>query len=438
MLAQAASFTQQIIQMLTNPVGLAVLFVGVLVGLIFVVSDWGRWVAMALAIYFVTIYRDDTNEFFDLTFSGPLKYLSQYCRYIFMGLLACMVLSRLRLPQDWRKHYISSIVVMLFIFQLAYAIRLMMSGVWLEKGILSIIVYTLIFSAFGLTMPLMLRKYEDIDKLLKCFVIVCILIILGTVHQMIFNKVAVLPKGRMFGTLPNPQTAAILFAFGIIILSYQMFTAGAKVKNKLFLPGLIAVFTIFLFWTGSRTGIVLTLFGLVMLFRARLGQFSIYIILVGAMVLIGLNFTNDDFGQSIERLSSTQDTRSVIWRSLIQDFSAQPLIGVMDQDLRIGESTYLTALAQMGIIGGILMLAIVGAIAKTILKLFKIRKAMPEQIPLIDFVVAILTMFIVVGFMESIFFGVFAFPILLLFNVSAISSYIIDGYQYTLRHQTAL
>ena len=194
MLAQAGGFTQQIIELVTSPLGLFALLIGVLVGLVLVVSDWGRWVAMTMAIYFVTIFRTDNNEYFNLIFSGPLKYMSQYCRYIFMGLLLCMILSKFRLSRGWRKKSLSSVVIALFIFQVVYALRLTMSGVWLEKGVLSMAVYVLTFAAFGLMMPLMLQKYEDIDKLLKCFVIVCVLIILGTAHQMIFNRVAVFAK----------------------------------------------------------------------------------------------------------------------------------------------------------------------------------------------------------------------------------------------------
>jgi hypothetical protein len=87
-------------------------------------------------------------------------------------------------------------------------------------------------------------------------------------------------------------------------------------------------------------------------------------------LLILASTSNEYFG-SIERITSSEDTRSVVWSGLLKAFWSEPLTGMANESA-MGESSYLSVAAGFGLLGLVpfgytvarMVMAIVGSVRR--------------------------------------------------------------------------
>jgi hypothetical protein len=105
----------------------------------------------------------------------------------------------------------------------------------------------------------------------------------------------------------------------------------------------------FILMSGSRAAVLVSIFGVIVFFRRRLGQFLLASLVAVAVLLVGMNLLGIGDGVS-SHLFSTENSRAEVWHRLWEEFLSRPLLGVGTESAA-GESSYLSVPAQFGLVG---------------------------------------------------------------------------------------
>jgi len=375
--------------LLASPLGIAgglllLVLSGVLVSVRF---RWALWGVMALLI-FTSSLSSPSKEIFAL--APPLKQLSREGRSLTVVCLLFLLVPALSAKRGSRRRIVFGPMLLYLLFQLLFSFMYFLAGDT-ERGIFAPIIFLLTFFVFGIGLSRMLQRADDLDNLLKMLIVVALAVVLGTVYQLSVDRAMIMAQGRLFGLTGNPQALAIYC--GALVLPV---VAGVQRLGHqriwyllaLFLTGFLVVF---LLWSGSRTGILMTLTGLGLMFRHQLGGLLKTTILVATMVMFAWQVT--DFGESSaviqERFgrSVLVNTREATWNSMLTVFVENPIFG-STKDVWATESSYLGALARFGVVGTAPLFISVTLVLMALVKLNKKRSGLGEHAILVDLVTA--------------------------------------------------
>lgn len=196
-------------------------------------------------------------------------------------------------------------------------------------------------------------------------------------------------NGRFFGLLSNPQMAGLFIAPTITMATWALLNDPSK-RARILWVGLIAIYSLFLMWTGSRTCLLLTLVGVAIVLASRPGKLILFApFALGLVVLLAALAGELQIGANLERLTSTEDTRSVGLERLIVSIGENPWIGKGWDDLAATENSYLAGFAAYGILMALLLTAYTFAGMFVCIKLWLRRSQMtPERRALAELTVA--------------------------------------------------
>lgn len=258
--------------------------------------------------------------------------------------------------------------------------------------------------------------------LLRSFMVVCSVWLVMCGMQFVVNS-QLLTMGNEFrfvGLTGNPQHAGVLVAFWAVVALWLLLNDRGKVLKFIYL-GLLGANLIMLVWSGSRTGMGMTLIGFGAVMYTRMGKTILFAPVVLIVAYFGvkavLNVTGLEIG--VDRLASTKDTRSDAWITLIQTGMDSPIFGVGTDEAERSENSWLYAFATYGI--GLLALTMLIAAAAFIEALRSVRfrwYLAPDDRRLLDLCLGIVAMYfagaVLEGYMVSrvtaptCFFVVFA------------------------------
>lgn len=270
-------------------------------------------------------------------------------------------------------------------------------------GAFSIAFATVTLVPLALALPAALHSRERIVLMLRLIAVAGAAYLFFVAIQFVVNRGVMLrpPQSRFSGLSGNPQSVAISFSvFALVSLWLLLF--DHKKTFKLFWGAMLGASLIILLWTGSRTGVGMTVVGMSFAFYRRFGK----LVLLAPFGLIAAYFAyNYLAGQGVEfvadRLISTENTREKSWRIQWTMFTASPIIGVGVADTK-SENSYLYALAAFGIGMGLLVLLLVAVSGLLCLKLFFIRKRLPDDLkPICDLTLAYNALYFAGGFLEG-------------------------------------
>lgn len=222
--------------------------------------------------------------------------------------------------------------------------------------------------------------------------------------QIVINHqfVATVREFRFVGLFSSPQHTGVLMAF-FCTISLWMLLNGPR-KFKLIYIGLLGINTLFLLWTGSRTGLGMTLIGVSSVLYTRTGRAILILPFAGILTYVSfkvlINLMGTDLGFS--RLASTANTREVAWKTMLDIGLSNPMIGVGTMDAVNSENSYLYGFASYGIgMLGILGLFTFMAFIEG-LKNLKARFSLPSHLrPHLDLVSGIMAMYFAGAILEG-------------------------------------
>ena len=180
---------------------------------------------------------------------------------------------------------------------------------------------------------------------------------------------------------------------------------------------------IFILWTQSRGAALVAVVGLVLFFRARLGQALFTAVAVGIVFFMFLEIFDVNL-PGLGRFSSTLNTRSHSWGGLWAVFLANPLIGNGTDGTP--ENSYLSALAICGVIGTIPLAISLALVARSLVRLQRIRRTLGEHSQLADLVVACIVSMLITCVFEAFLLGTLTDFVFCFFVLLAVAAFLSD------------
>jgi hypothetical protein len=271
-------------------------------------------------------------------------------------------------------------------------------------GAFSMVFTIITLLPLALTASLVIDEIEDIVLILRS-----IAIVFGVWTFMVMVQVAVNPtfviygnEYRFVGLVSNPQHASVFLSFCCVVLLWLLFNDIKKLK--IFYIGLLGICGIFLLWTGSRTGIGMTVIGVCAILYTRAGRAILFMPIVALITYMGIKVVVNVIGidVGVDRLVSTTDTRSAAWWVLIETGLEYPLFGIGTEDNTRSENSWLYGFAAYGIgMVGILILFTLVAFVESINSIRARFSIAPEHRIYVDLSLGIVAMYFAGALLEG-------------------------------------
>lgn len=245
-----------------------------------------------------------------------------------------------------------------------------------SEGVITTIHALLTMGSLALVIPAMLTDLNDWYRLLRTFMItmaiwmVCVLIQVGVNP----NAITLGNAYRFTGLTGNPQHAAVLMALTTMVALWLWLNEN-HIRYKPLWGIMGAISVVMLGWTGSRTGALMTVLGSTFILYSRIGR-AILLLPVGAIgaVIFATILQNLGINLGLERLTSTEDTRSFAWANMLQIALQNPVLGAGTAFSGNSENSYLYAAASYGMLSSMLLL---GSVAGALFYGVRLLKAKP-------------------------------------------------------------
>jgi len=186
---------------------------------------------------------------------------------------------------------------------------------------------------------------------------------------------------------------------------------------------------VFLLWSGSRTGVLMTLTGLGLMFRHQLGRLLETTILVAAMVMFAWQVT--DFGESSAIIqqrfgrSVLVNTREGTWNYMLRIFVENPAFG-SPEDVGGSENSYLGALARFGLVGTAPLFVSMTMVLMALVKLNRKRSGFEEHAILVDLVTGGFFSLAIGAVFEGYLMATLTPMLYMIYIYMAITAYLVD------------
>ena len=417
----------QFLQLLASPAGLLLLIgCGVLAGLA-ISKPWARLVVLALMIWSTTLTGSAVaTPGFDNTLIFPLEQLRDNTRVITLVCLGILLLPTLSVAKGWRRRLIAAPMVAFFVFQVMFStMDTLLSDA--GRGVLGlgIVVMTLFVLGRGISAGVQDRRTAD--AVIKAVGAAAALFVLASSVQGIINPDAIKRSGRFYATTANPQFAATTIGVMMPVVAYLIIQKGIGRFWRLAMCCTMGLLVVFLLWTGSRTGMLMSTIGLVMLFRLRLGKLAVAAAAAAVALLVGLQLFGGELAGA-DRLISLEDTRSGAWLSMWDAFQSNPLLGSASYSSFGSENSFLWTAARYGVLGFVPLIIATFAYLWFALKLQLLRGSLDKPHRLLaDLVVSVVLTVGAGALFEGYLLGQFNIAVFTLLTVTVAGQYLFDA-----------
>ena len=356
---------------------------------------------------------------------GPLQSLRNVARPLSVALLIAAILPALAAPRGNRAHPIGSIAGWFFVFQIFYAFQLL-AFIDPAKGLLGEISITGMFLVCAVGLGRQMQDLDSVQRCLKIFAWVGFAFTAANMVQLLISPGNAIVGGRLAGVAGNAQQMGTVCSFLILINVYLFSDLPPTRLFKWACLATAGILGMMLVWTGSRTNLLTTTIGITLMYRLQLGRFAILAI-AGGLVLVAAVSLFQDSTAGVDRILTAGNTRADVWQLALESFYESPVIGIMPFGIDAAvESSYITALANTGIIGGALLLVPFSLLAIAAFRAWRLRSVRPDLARLCDFFIGMAGAIIVVNAFEGFAVGVLTFPVMAMYAVFAVGGFLND------------
>ena len=413
-------------QLIASPAGILAALAVLTLAILASSQAWARYFTLTLLIWSTTLTIGGRQEWFPNVLIFPLQQMRENTRTITLALLGVLLLPALVAAQGWRPRLISPPMVAFFVFQVVIALLDTALGDRL-RGAMGLGIVTMSFLVFGRCVGGLAKDRLGAERIVIAVAAAGGLFALASAVQGIIDPDAVKWNGRFYATTANPQFASTTIGWLSAPVAYLLIQSGVKRWLRLAACLTLGLLAVFLLWTGSRTGLLMCLVGVALLFRLRLGKFFVAGAAAAVVLVIGLQFFGEEV-QGADRLLSMQDTRTGAWTSMWRSFQGNPLLGGATSEDFGSENSYLWTAARYGLFGFLPLLVAVASYAWFCLKLTAAKRAMGKSHRLMaDLVVAVIVVVGVGAMFEGYLLGQFNTGVYLLLTFTAVGQYLLDA-----------
>ena len=418
----------QFLQLLSSPLGILVLIGGAVLAAMAITKPWARLTVLAVLVWSTTLTRLVGNNYGNdmRSMLGPLQAMADNTRTITLVCLTMLLLPTLA-AQQGRRLQLIAVPAMAFVFyQVVYSL---LDAAFFDRvrGLLGLVIVGLAFVVLTRGVGSWMPDLKRANGVVKAMGAVGGLFVLASTLQGVIEPETVKHAGRFFGTTANPQFAATTIGITLPTAAYLVVQKDIGRLWRTAMCVTAGLLVVFLLWTGSRTGLLMSGVGLLLLFRLRLGKLSVAAAAAGVVLLGGLQLFGGEIAGA-DRLLSTEDTRTGAWMNMWNVFLSSPLTGASGEMFTFSENSYLWTAAKYGLLALLPMLLAVAAFGWFVLRLQLVRPLLdrPHRL-LADLSVSIIVTALVGGFFEGYLLGQFNVVVFTLFVMTAAGQYVLDA-----------
>jgi hypothetical protein len=294
----------------------------------------------------------------------------------------------------------------------------------LQQGLQSLAFAAATLVPLSIAVGGLIKKWGDWVVPLRCIAFATAIWTALTAYQFYVDRRMVMlgNENRFIGLSANPQhTAAFLACAGNVVL-YLALTETVKLLRLLWIAQMGAI-VVMLVWTGSRTGLGMMALGAGVILYARIGRVILVMPFVAIAAYVLFKFLSQDLADvNTDRLTSSNDTRTVMWKVLVTQFVENPIIGIGSGRSEASENGYLLGAATYG--AGFVFIQIIATfcVAAQAISLWRLRSYLvPKDRALIDLVLGTFLSFFAGGMFEGYFAARIAASIVILVILSVVA-----------------
>lgn len=421
---------QQLIAELLTPEGIIFSLIGLSFIVAALVTNRGFEFVMTIVLFLLSMMMQmDRTTGALVPLWGPLDLIRNYSRPACVVLLAVAAVRAAYLPSTSRR-LTGGTALLFYGFQMYFVVQLALfsDGV---KGTIGILTMSLMFVTAALGFGKMMQTADGARRCIACFAWAAIPFIACTFLQVAFGYSVAVQNGRLVGVAGNAQQMASVCSYFLLTtcLVYRMENLHARPSRWGWLA-VIAVLAVFQLWTGSRTGLLASSLGLFMMYRLQVGRLAVLVLLAGSLAL-AVSMLFEDSTANLTRYVEGGDTRSGVFLRAIEEFTESPVIGQLPfargGDVSGVESSWLRALASMGIAGGAVVLL---PFVSMLINALQVRQLDPGRGPLhelSDFYLGAVGALLVTNTFEGLAFGVLTLPVMFMYTSFTLAAYLLDA-----------
>ncbi len=242
-------------------------------------------------------------------------------------------------------------------------------------GMATIAIALITLGVPALVVPSVLDEYDDFMRCIRAIAFAGVIWNLCVAAQFVINPSALTlgASKRFMGMGANPQHAASFLAL-VGTCSLFLTLNESHQRFRLLWLAQAAVCAAFIGWAGSRTGAAMLVIGSVAVLYRRLGRAVLLLPVVAVIFAVAVKVIQSfSFNVGTERLMSTQDTRSAVWRNMLESGLNNPMLGVGTRNAGGSENSFLLAFASFGVGGLLCSLFLLAVVAVNCWQLLRVR-----------------------------------------------------------------
>ena len=391
--------------------------------ILFAVSSKTKWFAVGLLVY-VSGLAFFISPWFRTTLLPPFEILRANNRTLSGALLLALLIPTFMSHRGWRQRLVSAGTIAIFAFELIYCGRMLVGGLYV-RAVVGAVLFGLTFLTFGVGMSQWLQNVGNAHSLVRAIAMAGVLFAAVTSIQLAAKPSSIIWQNRLISTTDGATHTAEHIATFLPAVLFLVASRDERKLMRVFWGGVAGLLVIFLVWTGTRTGLLMGVVGVGLLFRFRLGKSLGTALMVGAFALLVWTIWNQST-VGAERLVWTADTRSITWGIALRAFLNNPVYGVVSEGALVTESSYLTVAAKMGLLGLVPLALAMALICRSLYQLQRIRRHLGEDMMLADLVTAGLVSLAVGGIFEGFLIGVLDPEVFAVYIYLALLTFILD------------
>jgi hypothetical protein len=419
----------RLLEALRNPIGIFVALALIVTLVVLASGRRTKWTLVGLLLFFAPMMIAIAPGLRFAHAITPFHQFRTYGRPICGALLLLMLIPTFTAPRGWRLHIVPFAAIAYLIFELIFSIRNIAGGSPL-RGTISIGIFLLIFVVLGFGLSKWLQDLKDMRAATRAIAAGTLIFAICTAIQLVINRSVMIQNGRLFGLTGNPQQVGMLIGGSFPAVALLCVWKDEVKALRILWMALAAAMVLMLTWSGSRTGGMMTVIGLSLLFRRHIGRMLGFLIVCTVLVFVVLQTVELDVQRSSTHLLSISNSRQEVWARMLQDFLSSPLWGIPEKEAFGSESSYLATAARMGVIGLIPLVILLVSCFTSVVRLHLNRKLLREHAFLVDLVIAGFGAMFGGAFFEGFLLGVLAHQVFLIYIYLAMMRFLLDVAEY--------
>jgi len=329
----------------------------------------------AMVFFGAIAVQRENNQVSNATFVQPIQLLRAE---LFLGAAIVLLMGCVAQARRIRLSLIPAQALLFLCIQVYAGFMRIVHGATAAEGAQSVVFAVVTIVPFLIAVPILLGEREGWLALLRGVALAgalwCGLVI---IQAGINKKEMLVDFGRRLSGMHGQAQGASQFLCFIATIAVWLVMNDPRRSLRPVWVLLTGVALVFDAWTGSRSGAIMAMIGIAIVLYARAGRAVLLLPVFVAVVFVAFSIlgkTNKELGV---RLMDTTDTRSVVWRQLVDQFLRSPMFGSGTQ--KVVENSYLLGLAAYGILMGVLLIFLIVVTWILLARLWVSRKSLPRE-----------------------------------------------------------